>query len=433
MKNFYDILGIGRNATKVEIKKAYISELRKYHPDVTKFDKLYAEERTKDIIEAFKILSDDKKRMVYNELLSNYEKLNNINFNSTQNKYDTYKQSHTKSRAKNFNTNSNNHTHANPNSSKTDIPNSSKDTTNFNKKIFTFLAIVLLIWGGCYLSKNETSNTKPNTIKNVNVTPPATKITEQDDYKMNYIVIKPTILRSMPTNNSKAIKHMYKEELIWASEEIDGNWRRCKVLTGFINFETGWILESDIMAESSYKMKKNHMQIPSTQTPNFKNKQEYQSPPSNSKSKQFIPIEPYNKSANNISIPEDFSIGPYKLGMSVKSPASFQNILGNIINVNQRNYSNYIARTVEYQYGSITINDSGKLSAMKINIANNSIATSRGIKIGSSSQDILNAYGKPGESSKDTLYSYPGGNGSELYFYLVAGKVVAMGFYYPSC
>ena len=46
MKNFYDILGLGRNATKTEIKKAYVSELRKYHPDVTKFDKLYAEERT---------------------------------------------------------------------------------------------------------------------------------------------------------------------------------------------------------------------------------------------------------------------------------------------------------------------------------------------------------------------------------------------------
>lgn len=430
MKNFYDILGLGRNATKAEIKKAYISELRKYHPDVTKFDKLYAEERTKDIIEAFKILNDDDKRTVYDDLLSNYEKLNNINFHSTKNNYDTYSKKHDKFKTQNSNNNSNNSTNSNHNSSKTDIHKSINEKSNFNKKFFTFVAIVLLICGSYYLSKNETVNTKQTTI---NITPPVAKITEQDDYKMNYIVIKPTVLRSMPTNNSKVIKHMYKEELIWASEEVDGNWRRCKVLTGFISFETGWILESDIMAESSYKMNKNTLQTPTIKTPDLKNKQEYKSTPINYKQKQFIPNEPYNKSANNISIPEDFSIGPYKLGMSVKSPASFQNILGNIINVNQRNYSNYIARTVEYQYGSITINASGKLSAIKINIANNSIATSRGIKIGSSSQDILNAYGKPRERSKDTIYSYPGGNGSELYFYLSAGKVVAMGFYYPSC
>lgn len=85
MKNFYDILKIGRNANQTEIKKAYLNELKKYHPDVTSFDKTYAEERAKEITEAYKILSDESAREAYDELLVNFE---NIAFGSSK-KYET--------------------------------------------------------------------------------------------------------------------------------------------------------------------------------------------------------------------------------------------------------------------------------------------------------------------------------------------------------
>jgi DnaJ-class molecular chaperone len=63
-KDYYAVLGVPRNAKAEEIKKAYRKLARKHHPDVNPGDKA-AEERFKDISEAFDILSDDKKRSVY--------------------------------------------------------------------------------------------------------------------------------------------------------------------------------------------------------------------------------------------------------------------------------------------------------------------------------------------------------------------------------
>src|SRR5215212_7783284 len=63
-EDFYQILGIKRDAKPEEIKKAYRRLARKYHPDVNPGDKA-AEERFKLITEAHEILSDPKKRKVY--------------------------------------------------------------------------------------------------------------------------------------------------------------------------------------------------------------------------------------------------------------------------------------------------------------------------------------------------------------------------------
>jgi curved DNA-binding protein len=60
-KDYYQMLGVGRNATKAEIKKAYRKLALKYHPDKTKGDKA-AEEKFKEISEAYAVLSDDQKR-----------------------------------------------------------------------------------------------------------------------------------------------------------------------------------------------------------------------------------------------------------------------------------------------------------------------------------------------------------------------------------
>lgn len=63
MKNYYEILGVKKDASADAIKKAYRTLARKYHPDVNK-DK-GAEEKFKEITEAYEVLSDEKKRKAY--------------------------------------------------------------------------------------------------------------------------------------------------------------------------------------------------------------------------------------------------------------------------------------------------------------------------------------------------------------------------------
>lgn len=66
-KDYYGILGVKKTATAEEIRKAFRKLARKYHPDVNPGDKK-AEERFKEISEANDILSDEKKRKIYDQL-----------------------------------------------------------------------------------------------------------------------------------------------------------------------------------------------------------------------------------------------------------------------------------------------------------------------------------------------------------------------------
>src|SRR5471032_2348024 len=70
-KDYYDVLGVARNASDAEIKKAFRTLARKYHPDVAK-DKATAEEKFKEINEANEVLSDPEKRRKYDELGANW-------------------------------------------------------------------------------------------------------------------------------------------------------------------------------------------------------------------------------------------------------------------------------------------------------------------------------------------------------------------------
>src|ERR671915_1855004 len=63
-QDYYEVLGIKRDAKPEEIKKAYRRLARKYHPDVNPGDKA-SEERFKLTTEAHDVLSDPKKRSVY--------------------------------------------------------------------------------------------------------------------------------------------------------------------------------------------------------------------------------------------------------------------------------------------------------------------------------------------------------------------------------
>lgn len=70
-KDYYEILGVKRGATEAEIKSAYRKLARKFHPDVNKTKD--AEQKFKDINEAYEVLSDKSKRQRYDSLGANWQ------------------------------------------------------------------------------------------------------------------------------------------------------------------------------------------------------------------------------------------------------------------------------------------------------------------------------------------------------------------------
>jgi len=71
-RDYYEVLGVPRTAAGQEIQKEYRKLARKYDPDVNPGDKS-AEEKFKEINEAYQVLSDTEKRKKYDELGSNWQ------------------------------------------------------------------------------------------------------------------------------------------------------------------------------------------------------------------------------------------------------------------------------------------------------------------------------------------------------------------------
>ena len=105
MKNYYDILEVNPKASKEVIEKAYKVLIKKYHPDLySGAEKIYAENKTKEINEAYKILSDDFLRMQYEEeLKKEYDKNNGTYFEEENSKKRIDKKKQRKEARKNKN------------------------------------------------------------------------------------------------------------------------------------------------------------------------------------------------------------------------------------------------------------------------------------------------------------------------------------------
>ena len=74
-RDYYEVLGVQKGASQSEIKTAFRQLARKFHPDVSK--ETDAEERFKEINEAYAVLSDDEKRAAYD---ANYEETKNYQY-----------------------------------------------------------------------------------------------------------------------------------------------------------------------------------------------------------------------------------------------------------------------------------------------------------------------------------------------------------------
>ncbi len=70
--DYYKVLGVERGASEKDIRNAYRKLARKYHPDMNPDDK-EAEEKFKQISEAYEVLSDKDKRQKYDQLGQSYQ------------------------------------------------------------------------------------------------------------------------------------------------------------------------------------------------------------------------------------------------------------------------------------------------------------------------------------------------------------------------
>src|SRR3974390_2771085 len=67
-RDYYQVLGVPRTASEEEIRKAYRQLARKHHPDVNAANPKAAEERVKELSEAYEVLADSQKRQRYDAM-----------------------------------------------------------------------------------------------------------------------------------------------------------------------------------------------------------------------------------------------------------------------------------------------------------------------------------------------------------------------------
>ena len=89
MKDYYNILGVNVNSPDEVIKAAYKALAKKYHPDIYQGDKFFAEQKMKEINEAYDILSDKAKRKAYDSSYSQAAAQDRSNFKQSYSEAET--------------------------------------------------------------------------------------------------------------------------------------------------------------------------------------------------------------------------------------------------------------------------------------------------------------------------------------------------------
>lgn len=90
MKNYYELLEVSEKASPEVIKKAYTTLVKKYHPDLQPdSEKKKAEEKIKEINEAYEVLSDENKRESYDRKLQ-MQRVKEEHYNSSNSQNTTY-------------------------------------------------------------------------------------------------------------------------------------------------------------------------------------------------------------------------------------------------------------------------------------------------------------------------------------------------------
>lgn len=84
MKDYYEILGVSKNASEKELKEAYRRLVRKYHPDLNPNNKEEAEKIFREINEAYEVLSDPEKRKLYDKYGHNWKNFSQFKDNVYQ-------------------------------------------------------------------------------------------------------------------------------------------------------------------------------------------------------------------------------------------------------------------------------------------------------------------------------------------------------------
>lgn len=82
-KDYYEILGVSKDASDKDIKNAYRKLAKKYHPDLNQGDQKAAD-KLKEVNEAYEVLSDSEKRKKYDQFGSGYDFSNGANFDPSQ-------------------------------------------------------------------------------------------------------------------------------------------------------------------------------------------------------------------------------------------------------------------------------------------------------------------------------------------------------------
>ena len=86
MKNYYEILEVNEKASLDTITKVFRMQVKKYHPDVVnEAQRKKAEDKIKELNEAYDVLSDEKKREEYDILIKNENSLNSDLYNENEN------------------------------------------------------------------------------------------------------------------------------------------------------------------------------------------------------------------------------------------------------------------------------------------------------------------------------------------------------------